>query len=231
MPNHLNSTSLKVSSTLPILYSFRRCPYAIRARLAIAQSTLSIELREIILRNKPEQLLTLSPKGTVPVLLLKNGKVIDESLSIMNWALTHSDKENWLKNGSQQDILHLIHWNDNEFKYFLDRYKYSDRYPENSKQYFRDKAGIFLLQLEKRLEKHSFLCGRNCSLADIAIFPFIRQFANVDYDWFQKSKYRNTNLWLIRQTESPLFISVMNKYPEWQANKEKLIVNFLPSNN
>lgn len=210
--------------TLPILYSFRRCPYAMRARLAIASSAISIELREVVLRNKPPQLLDISPKGTVPVIQLPDGKIIEESLDIMYWALSQHDKNNWLKNGSAEAIQQLIQCNDGEFKYYLDRYKYADRYPENDEQYYRKKAEVFITELEKRLSQHTFLCGENCSPADMAIFPFIRQFSNVNHDWFQSSKYQNLKQWLNRHLESDLFLSIMEKYPAWKASEDNAVV-------
>ena len=214
-----------MNKQLPILYSFRRCPYAMRARLAIAKSDITIELREVVLRNKPQHLLDISPKATVPVLALTDGQVIDESLDIMIWALSANDGDNWLSNGSVEDIKHLIQWNDGEFKYYLDRYKYADRYPEHNEQYYREKAEFFLIDLEKRLSKHAFLCSKKCSLADMAIFPFVRQFANVNAEWFLSSVYNNLNQWLTKQIESTLFISIMDKYPAWKPENEKLIFN------
>ena len=214
-----------MNKQLPILYSFRRCPYAMRARLAIAKSDITVELREIVLRNKPQQLLDISPKETVPVLELTDGRVIDESLDIMMWALSVNDTGKWLKNGSAEDIRHLIQWNDGEFKYYLDRYKYADRYPEHTEQYYREKAAFFLIDLEKRLSKQAFLCGEDCSLADMAILPFIRQFANVNAEWFLSSVYKNLNQWLNKHIESTLFISIMDKYPAWKPGNEKLIFN------
>ncbi len=206
----------------PILYSFRRCPYAIRARLAIAKAEVTVELREVVLRSKPQQLLDISSKGTVPVLQLQDGDVFDESIDIMHWALSYHDPDDWLKNASFDDINHLIQWNDGEFKYYLDRYKYVDRYPENTEIFYREKAEFFLLELEKRLAKHSFLCSKRCSLADIAIFPFIRQFSAVNGNWFQSSGYKNLKVWLNQQIDSSLFISVMDKYPAWESGQRAL---------
>ena len=210
---------------IPVLYSFRRCPYAMRARLAIIKSGISVELREVILRNKPQQLLDISAKATVPVLLLSDGKVIDESLNIMTWALAQQDADNWLNKNSSEDIYQLIQWNDGEFKYYLDRYKYADRYPEYNERYYREKAEVFIQKLESRLSKHSYLCGEKCSLADMAIFPFIRQFANVNPEWFHASKYQKLTHWLNQHIESALFISIMDKYPAWKTGDKKLIFN------
>ncbi len=200
---------------LPILYSFRRCPYAMRARLAIANSNITVELREVVLRNKPHQLLDISPKGTVPVLQLPDGNILEESLDIMYWALLKNDKDNWLSNGATEDIKQLMQWNDGEFKCYLDRYKYADRYPEHNELFYRQKAEVFIAELETRLSQQTFLYGENCCIADIAIFPFIRQFSNVDKNWFQSSNYQNLNQWLNGLVESDLFNSIMEKYPAW----------------
>ncbi len=215
-----------MNQTLPILYSFRRCPYAMRARMALAHATKTVELREVVLKNKPPQLLTISAKGTVPVLFLNNGTVIDESLDIMKWALFERDANNWLKKASINEIDRLIKWNDGEFKYYLDRYKYADRYPEHDEIYYRNKGELFLVELEKKLNTTNFLCSDEISFADIAIFPFIRQFAHVSIDWFKTSDYTKLNHWLQYHIDSALFISIMKKYPPWQADSDKLIVDF-----
>jgi len=208
-----------------ILYSFRRCPYAMRARIAIVNSGIAVELREVVLRNKPQQLLDISPKGTLPVLLLNDGSVIEESLDIMYWALAKADPTNWIIKDSLSDIEQLIKYNDNEFKYYLDRYKYADRYPESKPDYYRQQAENFLIDLEQRLSQHSFVCGNTCSLADIAIFPFIRQFANVDLNWFQASQYIKLKHWLTLHIESGLFHAIMEKYSAWSAEDDQLIFN------
>ncbi len=202
-------------TTLPVLYSFRRCPYAIRARLAIAYAGICVELREVALKNKPPQLLALSPKATVPVLQLENSAVIDESLDIMRWALAHNDPEHWLaidEAGNQ-----LIEWNDGAFKYFLDRYKYADRYPEFAASAYRQQAEPFLAGLESRLGCFRHLCGNDFSLADAAIFPFVRQFAGVDEEWFQNSRYQRLKQWLETLLNAGLFKRVMVKHPVWVA--------------
>ena len=208
----------------PIFYSFRRCPYAMRARMAIAYSDLIVEVREVVLRNKPQHLLDISPKGTVPVLLLNNGTVIEESLDIMTWALFQRDVDNWLINELSEEIEQLIQWNDGEFKFYLDRYKYADRYPEYDEQHYREQAEVFLIELENRLSQHTFICSEHISLADMAIFPFIRQFANVNPAWFENSEYQKLNQWLKHHIESSLFISIMDKYPAWQPYDEKIVL-------
>lgn len=196
------------------LYSFRRCPYAIRARLAIAVSSQPVFLREIMLKNKPAEMLALSSKGTVPVLQLADGTVLDESLDIMVWALELRDPNAWLQ-GSLTEMLNLIDENDFEFKDWLDKYKYADRFPEYPALYYREHAEEFLLQLENRLSNSPYLFGQQISLADMAILPFIRQFSGVDKDWFEQSPYPFLKVWLANFINSTLFNSVMKKYPIW----------------
>ena len=201
----------------PILYSFRRCPYAIRARLAIKVGALDVELREIKLSNKPAEMLACSSKGTVPVLLLPNGIVIDESKDIMEWALNQSDPNNWLADDAtaQQEIAYLIDFNDSEFKKYLDLYKYADRYPEKSVEHYRQQGEVFLEKLEHKLNKTKFILKDDITFVDMALFPFIRQFAFVDKDWFDKSQYNKLKKWLELLLETSLFNDVMKKYPIW----------------
>ena len=208
----------------PILYTFRRCPYAIRARMALAYSNITIEIKEIFLQNRPQELFDISPKGTVPVLCLNNSKIIDESLDIMKWALTQNDPDSWII--PNLDIqLKLIKENDSEFKYWLDRYKYYDRYPEHDKNYYREQCGEYISKLNIMLKDSAYLYSNKISIADVAIFPFIRQCANVDTDWFSGT-FLNTNTWLTLLIESKLFLSIMHKYPEYQSGQKSLIVNF-----
>ncbi len=212
------SPALTKDNSYPVLYSFRRCPYAMRARLAIATAQITVELREIELNNKPEALLLASPKGTVPVLQLQNGVVIDESLDIMFWALQQHDPEHWLENGEIQQAKELILWNDGKFKYYLDRYKYADRYPERSELEYRQQGELFLAELERRLNQQAFLCGNHFALADAAILPFIRQFAAVDSVCFEDSPYPALQQWLKRFLSSHLFDNVMTKYIPWKPD-------------
>lgn len=205
-------------SNPPVLFSFRRCPYAMRARLAIAEAGVVVDLREIELRNKPQEMLAVSPKGTVPVLALANGSVIDESLDIMFWALAQNDPVGWLETAHLNDAKQLIAWNDGEFKYHLDRYKYADRYPEFSGPHYRQQGELFLTELELRLNQNQYLCGHHFSLADAAILPFIRQFAAVDANWFERSPYPAIRQWLNHFLASELFAVVMTKYPPWKPN-------------
>ncbi len=203
-----------------ILYSFRRCPYAMRARMAIASSGMQVLLREVSLRDKPQSLLDISPKATVPVLLSPEQMVIDESLDIMLWALRQSDPSAWLSNINYQ----LIENNDGPFKQWLDRYKYADRYPEQSQQFYREQGEQTLLMLEQTLSDSAFLSGNTVTLTDIAIFPFIRQFVSVEQGWFENAPYPNTRQWLDYLLSSELFQKTMYKYSPWnKADQEQAV--------
>lgn len=209
---------------MTILYSFRRCPYAMRARLSLVLSNKSVQLREIILKHKPEAMLQASPKGTVPILIEKDGHVIDESLDIMKWALEGSQ----LLSSATSSMHLLIKENDDVFKGWLDKYKYADRYPEHSEIYYREQGEIFLEKLEQQLINSNRLFNDEFSFADLAILPFIRQFAFVDIHWFNQSKYQRVRDWLTNFIDSELFLSIMKKYPTWlESNQE---VSF-PENN
>ncbi|MFA7351713.1 MAG: glutathione S-transferase [Methylotenera sp.] len=197
-------------NSLPILYSYRRCPYAMRARMAIKYADIPVETREISLKDKPAHLLQVSPKGTVPVLVLSGGKVIDQSIEIMYWALHENDVDGWLSADASQ-TRQLIDENDSSFKQALDKYKYAIRFPEQSAPVYRTEGEAFLSKLERKLEVTSFLVADNLSLADIAIFPFIRQFVAVDATWFESADYLKLKIWLKHLVESELFQSVMEK--------------------
>lgn len=209
-----------MSAMLPRLYSFRRCPYAMRARLALVFAEQKVELREIVLRNKPAQMLAISPKGTVPVLELiesdsKKPHVIEESREIMEWALAKNDPHALLNT----DTAHanaLIDQNDNEFKHWLDRYKYADRHPQQSQLAYRQQGEVFLQVLDNLLAKHQYLLGDTISIADIALMPFVRQFAHVDRDVFYGLPYPHLQQWLLDWLEHPTFKKTMRKYPPWQ---------------
>ncbi len=204
----------------PIFYSFRRCPYAIRARLALHYSGVSVALREIELRNKPEPMLMASPKGTVPVLVLPEGEVLEESEDIMRWAVSFNDPEQWLVGVFTAETRSLIDENDFVFKKHLDRYKYADRYPEHSQDYYRAQGEEFLKKLNQRLQRTQHLLADQASLVDFAILPFIRQFAFVDKVWFDAAPYPDLQAWLARFLQSDLFARVMFKYPAWQTGDE-----------
>lgn len=199
-----------------ILYSFRRCPYAMRARMAIVSSGMQVILREVQLRDKPQSLRDISPKATVPVLLSADNEVIEESLDIMLWALRQSDPDAWLK-----DINYLlIRNNDGPFKQWLDKYKYADRYPEQTQQFYRQQGEQTLLMLEHALADSDFLSGDTITLTDIAIFPFIRQFVSVETNWFKQAPYPKTRRWLDYLLASELFQTTMHKYQPWDMTNE-----------
>lgn len=192
--------------------------------MALKYASITCELREIVLRNKPKEMINISKKGTVPILQLIDGKVIDESLDIMLWALQQADPDNWL-NIKKQDALLMIEKNDNQFTHYLDRYKYFQRYSEKPQLYYRERAEEFVVLLETNLKEHNSigLVSNHISLADVAIFPFIRQFAHVDWQWFSNSQYKNLISWLLKFEECELFLLVMKKYKLWQENNDVLL--------
>ncbi|NVZ17131.1 MULTISPECIES: glutathione S-transferase [unclassified Pseudomonas] len=192
-----------------VLYSFRRCPYAMRARMALRYSGLAVQIIEVSLKAKPAEMLALSPKGTVPVLSV-DGRVIDESLAIMRWALAQNDPEGWLL-GDDRATQALIEENDQGFKHQLNRYKYAERYPEYPMEHYRAEGEVFLMRLEGLLAEREYLLAGHLSLADVALAPFVRQFAHVDREWFGQAPYPRLQGWLQRFLESPLFIAVMAK--------------------
>lgn len=205
---------------MPILYSFRRCPYAIRARMSLCYAQVKVELREVVFRNKPQAMLDASSKGTVPTLVLEDGCVIDESKDIMYWALAQQGADTWLVDSQRAEIDALFEGNDGAFKAHLDHYKYADRYPEFSAGVYRKRGEAFLQNLEQRLQQSAYLLGDKMCLADVAIFPFIRQFAMVDKAWFDQSDYKQLQYWLQGFLESELFTTVMSKYPAWQKGDD-----------
>jgi len=195
------------------LYSFRRCPYAMRARMALRYAGVAVNIVEVSLKAKPAKMLALSSKGTVPVLSV-DGQVIDESLAIMNWALAQNDPQDWLLKDDpvgQHLIAGLIEENDQVFKVHLNRYKYADRFPEQPMTVYRAEGEVFLRRLDELLEGRDYLLAEHPSLADVALMPFVRQFAHVDREWFGQSSYHRLQAWLQRFLESELFIGVMAK--------------------
>lgn len=201
-------------TALPLLYSYRRCPYAMRARMALRQAGIVVQSIEIHLREKPAHLLEISPKATVPVLQLTDGTVLEQSLDIMYWALQQRDSENWLMAECahlQKKATDLIAENDSSFKQALDRYKYPERYPEQPQLTYRANGECFLHKLENCLQGQGQLCQQGISFADIAIFPFIRQFAAVDSQWFATSPYPRLREWLAGHLASALFKDIMAK--------------------
>ena len=182
-------------------------------------ASITVELREVFLADKPEAMLALSSKGTVPVLQLAD-QVLDESLDVMRWALGQSDPENWLRQELQDQTAALIETNDGPFKTHLDHYKYWDRYPAESQETYRERAEEFLTQLESLLTANTFLLASTPTMADIAIFPFIRQFAFVDKPWFDQSGYNQLQHWLDYFLKSSLFLESMKKIPAWQPGDQ-----------
>lgn len=195
------------------LYSFRRCPYAMRARMALRYSGVAVDIVEVSLRAKPAEMLALSSKGTVPV-LNADGEVIDESLSIMRWALAQNDPQDWLLTenpAGQTQIDALIEENDQVFKVHLNRYKYAERYPEQPMEVYRAEGEVFLRKLDGLLAGRDYLLTGHPSLVDVALMPFVRQFAHVDREWFAQTPYARLQTWLQRFLESTLFTGVMQK--------------------
>lgn len=214
---------------LPILYTFRRCPYAMRARLGLLLGQRNVEIREITLKAKPDALLQASPKGTVPVLVLSDGPVISESLEIMRWALSSPHPQAdacppllGQTVDEQTLIAHLIHQNDHEFKPWLDKYKYADRYPAQSQTDYFLSASVFLNTLEIHVNRHRYLINDQLSLADYAIVPFIRQFNAVDPKRDLNLSYPRLMAWLTELTSSEIFTQAMNKYVIWEAGQSPI---------
>ena len=209
----------------PILYSFRRCPYAMRARMALFVSCQTFEIREVLLNNKPLEFINTSPKGTVPVLEFSSGKVIEQSLEIMCWALKKNDPLGWLtpEIGAFEDMLELIKNVDGDFKYNLDHYKYAQRYENSDPMLHRTEGEEFLRLLNERLGQYDYLFGNRPSLADYAIMPFVRQFANTERTWFNALRISALQKWLNDLLTSEIFIAIMNKYPAWQDGDSPLI--------
>ena len=208
------------ATALPVLYSFRRCPYAMRARLALIASDTHCELREIVLRDKPAEMLAASPKGTVPVLVMADGAVLEQSLDIMLWALRRNDPQRWLQPdaGSLDEPLALVAACDGDFKPQLDRYKYPGRF-DDIEHPARERGAAFLLDLEARLSASPHLAGSHATLADAAVMPFVRQFAMVDIAWFDAQPWPRLQAWLSAWTVSELFARAMPKYAPWKPGE------------
>ena len=218
--------------TLPTLYSLQHCPYAIRARMGIWLSGQSVMLRAVVTKNKPVEMLAASPKGTVPVLVLDDGTVIDESLDIMLWALNKSDPKNLLyAHDSHPDtggsalpaMLKLIMLNDEQFVPYLEKYKFAKRKHEISEIYYRRQCEVFITQFESILSRQNYFMGETPSLADYALLPFIRQFARVDRRWYLQSPYPNLRHWLNSHLQTPIFTKVMAKFPLWLDTHEEFL--------
>lgn len=205
---------------LPILYSFRRCPFAMRARIALLVSGTAFEIREILLRDKPEAMIAASPKATVPVLVLHDGQVIDESLDIMHWALNQNDPEQWLEGHDAA----LVATFDDRFKHHLDRYKYPDRHGTDPVEHRA--AGLALLhRLDARLSTSNHLDRNTRAFTDIALMPFVRQFAAVDRRWFEAQPIPQVHRWLTDLIASPLFEQAMIRLKPWQPTDAPILIS------
>ena len=213
----------KSKNNLPILYSFRRCPYAMRARMAIHISGQKCELREVLLRDKPPSMLEYSAKGTVPVLILQDGKVIDESLDVIDWALNINDPDDWQRSKDKEKTKELIKINDGEFKYHLDRYKYSKRYDNEDPEFHRKKCLKFIESINNELNNSEYIFDDNISYADIVLLPFIRQFRIADIEWFDSLPYDNLKRWLSSFLGSSLLNSIMKKYDLWKEGDKSIV--------
>ena len=207
---------------LPILYSFRRCPFAIRARMALAVAGVRVELREVSLKAKPAEMLAASPKGTVPVLVLPDDQVIDESLDIMRWALAGNDPQGWLDH-DRQDAAELIAANDGPFKQALDKTKYPNRFDGADSEGGRGQALALLKPLDQQLAIQNYLLANCASLADVALFPFVRQFAQIDRARFEREGLPHLARWLADWEASLLFATVMFRTANWAAGDKAMI--------
>ena len=212
------SLDLQIQMTLPLLYTYRRCPYAMRARMALLVAGAAFNAFEVVLRDKPAAMLAVSPKGTVPVLVLPDGDVLEQSWDIMRWAFAAHDPQGWWSRAQTQDNQELLACNDAAFKHHLDRYKYPDRFHEADRNAPREQAVVsLLLPLEKRLQTQPYLGGSTPCATDLAIFPFVRQFAAVEPAWFAAQALSALQAWLNRWLKSGLFEACMVKLPQQSA--------------
>lgn len=202
----------------PVLYSFRRCPYCMRAHMGLKNAGLKIQLREVDLKEMPEEALAISAKATVPLLVMPDTSVIDESWDILKWSLERNDPDNWLGENKQflLEAEMLVETNDFSFKDELDHYKYADRFPENSEQRYRAACEEFIEELEDMLCENTYLLADQVTIADIAVFPFIRQFSLVDITWFEQSPYPMVRQWLEKLIAGELFQNIFQKHSNWQ---------------
>ena len=219
----MNILDHKSKNNLPILYSFRRCPYAMRARMAIHISSQKCEIREVLLRDKPPSMLEYSSKGTVPVLVLQSGEVIDESLDVIEWALNLNDPDNWQRSKDNEKTKELIKINDGEFKHHLDRYKYSKRYDNEDPEFHRKECLNFIEKINSELQNSKYIFDDEISYIDISLLPFIRQFRIADNEWFDELPYENVKSWLSNFLNSELLKSIMSKYDLWKEGDEVTI--------
>lgn len=218
------AVSATAAAPYPVLYSFRRCPYAMRARLALVASGTVCELREVVLARKPAALLQASPKASVPVLVLPDGAVLEQSLDIMLWALRCNDPQQWLPPSEQgmADALQLIRQCDGDFKVHLDRYKYPNRYALPDGLAHRTQGAQFLQTLNERLGSQRYLMGEHFGFADAAIAPFVRQFAHTDAVWFASQPWQDLQQWLAAFEASDNYVRVMGKFAAWTEGQPAL---------
>ena len=219
---------MDINRKYPILYTFRRCPYAMRARLAIKASGVIVEIREVKLKNKPEELLNISPKATVPVLYISSKKIIEESLDIMKWALEINDPLKLLKQEklNRIEVHNTFNKLENDFKQNLDRYKYSSRFDQPNPELYRDKNLKILNEFNNLLQHNKGIYSSHLSLLDYAIFPFVRQFRNVNSVWFDSLELKFLKSWLYELIDSDEFSSIMKKNLIWEPNQKPIYTNF-----
>lgn len=212
--------------SLPVLYSLQHCPFAMRARMALLLSKQDVMLRAVVTKDKPREMLVISPKGTVPIIIFPDDTIIDESLDIMIWALHKNDPKDLLYKEQPEmypQMLSLINICDTEFRVNLSAYKYGSRYHESNEVELRSKCEIFIKQIESLLEKNTYLFGEKLSMADLAVLPNLRQFMNVDKKWFRKTDYPKLTKWLATLMQSLLFTKTMRKYPLWNEKFEEFL--------
>jgi glutathione S-transferase len=212
------------SLTTPILYSFRRCPYCMRAHMALKYAGLKIILREVELSDLPAEVLAVSPHATVPALVISENEYMDESSDIVKWAVQQNDPENWLGENNEylNDAEMLVETNDYSFKEDLDHYKYADRHPEQTMEYYRQRCEEFLEELNEMLEQSNFLLADHITIADIAVFPFIRQFAMVDKQWFDQAPYPELQRWLDLILNTEHFSEAFKKHEIWKPGSKDI---------
>lgn len=215
--------------TTPILYSLRQCPYAMRARLGVLHARQVVELRDIDMNNKPQEMLSISPKGTVPVLHRKNEMVIEESIDVMIWALSLSDPNNLLYSHDKKQLpkmLSLIRSSDTDFVGALQKYRAASRYHDDNEIEYRDMCCDWLMVIEQSLSTHDYIMGETPSLVDYAILPFIRQFSRVDKKWYAQSPLPNLRAWLVNHYNNPLFSKAMAAHPKWEKDNDSIFFGY-----
>ena len=209
-------------SQSPVFYTFRRCPYCMRAHMALDYAGIPLEIREVDLNNLPAEALAVSPHATVPSLVLDENNFMDESWDIMKWAVRQNDPDRWLGRNEEflQDTEMLVETNDYSFKEDLEHYKYAERYPAHPMEYYRQRGEAFLQELEDMLDDNRYLLASHITVADIAVLPFIRQFVMVDQDWFDKVPYPKLKAWLNSLLQTEWFKHASEKREIWQPDRK-----------